>query len=136
MQLQPDRLPGPLGQAPRAEQPPARLLERVVVALLHGAGVLGTHLLAQGVQHRLQRGGAPGGQVPGDPPGAAEGGVELQAAVQEPVIAVLIGAGYPAPDLLRQLRQAGQVRAAGRRGQQDRVRIRRGPRPAGRRSSR
>ncbi len=32
-----------------------------------GAGVLGAHLLAQGVQHRLQRGGAPGGQVPGEP---------------------------------------------------------------------
>ncbi len=115
MQLQLDRLPGPLRQAPRGEQPPAGFLQRVVPALRHGADVLGPDLLPQRLQHRRQRRRTAGGQVPGDPARAAEGGLQPQPAIREPVITVPVRPGDAAADLLRQLAQSRQVRAGGRR---------------------
>ncbi len=83
-----------------------------------------------------KRRGAAGGQVGGEPAGTAEGGVQVQAAPQEPVIPVAVRPADPAADLLRQLTQPGQVRAAVSGGEQDHVRVIRGPRAGAGRSSR
>ena len=60
VELEADGLPGPVGQAAGGEQPQARLFQGVVVPLGPAAGVLRAGFPGQRVQHRLQRGGAPG----------------------------------------------------------------------------
>ena len=57
------RLPGPLGQEPRPDQPPARIVQGVVQPLALGPQILRPPPLAQRIQHRLQR-ARPGGRVP------------------------------------------------------------------------
>ena len=94
-----------------------------MVPLGPAAGVLRAGFPGQRVQHRLQRGGAPAGQLPVQLPGAAQGGAQPQRPVLEPVTGAGVGAGGAAADLLGQPGQAVQVRAAGRRGQQDHVRV-------------
>ena len=113
-------LPGPVGQEPGRGEPPAGFFQGVVVALGGGAGVFGACLLAQGVQDGAERGGALRGQVAPEFPGAAQGDIEPQAAVGEPV-GVAVRAGQVAAHLLGQGGQAGQVSAARRGGEQDRV---------------
>ena len=100
--------PARSGRHPDGDQPPARLLQRVVLALALGPQILRARPLAQRVQHRLQRRGALRGQVPVQLPGAAEGGVQPHPPVREPVIAVVVGPAQPAPHLLGQRAQVGQ----------------------------
>ena len=120
LQLDLGGLPGPGRDAPRRDQPPAGLLQRIVAALPHGPGVLGPGPLAQRLQHRRQRRGALRGQAAGQAPGTAERHIQVQRPAGEPVIpAVTVRAGGPAAHLLRQRGQISQVRAARRRGQQD-----------------
>ena len=59
-----DRLPGPLGQQARRDQPPHGLLERVVVPLLPGPVVFRPGRGGQRVQHLAHDRGALRGQVP------------------------------------------------------------------------
>ena len=116
-------LPGPLGQPPGGDQPPARLLEGVVLTLALAAQILRPGPLAQRVQHRAQRRRAAGGQVPVEAPGATEGGLQPHPPVREPVTVIVVGLGQPAPHLLRQRAQVGQ-RGPGRgRAEQDLVRV-------------
>ena len=77
-------------QLPRY-QPPAGFLDRVVAALGRGAGIFRPGLLPQRVQHHREGGGAGGGQVPLQPPGAAERGLQPQRAFLEPVLAACPG---------------------------------------------
>ena len=51
-------LPGAVGQQVRFDQPVQRLGQRVMLALLDAAVVFGAEVLAEGVEDRLQRGGA------------------------------------------------------------------------------
>ena len=74
VQLQLDGLPGPVRQAPRGQQAAECLLERVVVTLDPGAGVLRPGLFPQRLQHRGEGGGAAAGEVAVQPPGAAQRG--------------------------------------------------------------
>ena len=127
--------PARSGRVPAA-QPPAGLLQSVMLALRHRPDILGAHLLPQRIQHRLQRRGAAGRQVPGQPPRTAERRIQVQAPPQEPVITIAVRAADPAPDLLRQLTQPRQVRAALSGGEQDHVRIIDGPLRGAGRSSR
>ena len=78
---------GPVGHHLGADEQLAALLERVVEPLRRGAVVLRAALLAEGLQHRGDGGGALGGQVAGEAPGAVHGGVELQ----EPVLEAFAG---------------------------------------------
>ena len=114
-------LPGPVGQAAAGDQPAASLLQGVVVALPLGPGVLRPGLLAQGVQHGLHGFGAAGGQVAVEPPGPAQGGLQPELPVLEPVIPVAVGLGEPAAHLLGQPGQVGEFGAAGRGAEQDLV---------------
>ena len=57
------RLPGPVRHAARGDQLPARFFQPVMVALALSAGVFRAGLLAERVQHRVQRGGALRGQI-------------------------------------------------------------------------
>ena len=114
----------PAGDQLPADQPPAGFLDRVMAALGGGAGIFRPGLLPERVQHHAEGGGAAGGQVPLQPPGAAERGAQPHRPLLEPVLAgVRAGAGafehFPG--------QPGQVmliRAAQHRGQQDAVRVR------------
>jgi len=63
---------------PGAEQPVGGVLERVVIALQFGPGVLGAVLFPEGVEDGLDRGGGLGGQVRVKDAGAAEGGFQPQ----------------------------------------------------------
>src|SRR5260221_11492395 len=74
VELQLDGLPGPVRQAPRSQQAAECLLERVVVTLDPGAGVLRPGLLPQRLQHRGEGCGAAAGEVAVQPPGAAQRG--------------------------------------------------------------
>ena len=121
VQVEAGGLPGAVGQAPGREQPPARFFQGVVAALGLAAGVLGAGFLPQRVQDGVEGGGAPAGQVAVQLPGAAQGGGQPQGAVREPAVIVAVGAGGPAPDLLRQVGEGGQVGAVGGGGEQDHV---------------
>ena len=83
-------LPGAFGQQPGLDQPARRLGQGIVLALLDAAVVLRPQVLAEGVEDGLQRGGAPGGQVPADLPGAAQGGAEPQVPIIEPVLVLVV----------------------------------------------
>ena len=91
------------------------------MALPLGPGVFRPGFLAQSVQHGLHRFGAAGSQVAVESPGAAQGGLEPELPVLEPVIPVTVGLGEAAPHLLGQPGQVGQFGAAGRGGEQDLV---------------
>src|SRR5258706_2064960 len=114
VKLQLDGLPGPVRQAPRSQQAAECLLERVVVTLDPASGVLRPGFLAQRLQYRGEGYGAAAGEVAVQPPGPAQRGGEPQRPVLETVIWLPVRAGGPPPDLLRQLRQVRQVRAAPR----------------------
>ena len=115
--------PARSGRHAGGQQAAAGFFEGVVAALGGGAGVLGAGFLAEGVQDGLQGGGAPAGQVAVQFPGPAQRGGQPQRPVGEPAVAVAVRAGGPAPDLLGQVGQGGQVRAAGGGGEQDHVRV-------------
>ena len=66
-------------------------MQRIVVALVLGPGVLGSGRGGQGVQHGGDDGGALGGQIPGDDPGPAERGLRPDAAVLEIGQQVIVG---------------------------------------------
>ncbi len=123
MELDLGGLPGPVGNHPGRDQPPARLEQRIVVTLPDRAGVLGAGLLPQGVQDGPQRLGGVPGQVTVQAARAAEPGPQPDLPVLEPRLpAVIIGA-QAAADLGGQGLQVIQFRAAGGRGQQDQVRV-------------
>ena len=62
--------------------------------LRRGAVVFGAAFLPERLDHRGDRGGAFRGEVAGDPPGAVDGGVELQEAVLEAFAGrVVVGVG-------------------------------------------
>ena len=123
MQLDLGGLPGPIRHAPGRDQAPARLLERVMVALGLGADVFRALLLSEGIEDRLQRGGAPRGQVTPEPPGAPVVQVEPQRTVTESVVvAVSVRRRGPRPHLLRQPGQVHQRGPGRRRSKQDRIR--------------
>ena len=124
VQLDLRRLPGPVGDAARRDQLPARFLQPVMVTLAHGAGVLRAGLAAEHVQHRVQRGGALRGQVTFDPARAVQGPVQPQPPIREPATPVAVGRGAAAPHLLRQPGQVREFRAARRGGQQDLIGVR------------
>ena len=115
-----DRLPGPLRQQARRGQPPHRLGQRVVVPLPLGPVVVFPGRGGQRVQHRGHRGGAPGGQVPVQDPGAADRGGQLHLPVRELPARVLIGQVPAGPHvhLGEQARQVRQPQPAGEGGQQ------------------
>ena len=108
-----DRLPGPLRHQVRRGQPPHRLGQRVVVPLPLGPVVFLPGRGGQRVQHRRDRGGALGGQVPVHDPGAADRGGQLHLPVRELPPPVLIGQVPPGPDehLREQARQVAPAPA-------------------------
>ena len=115
-----DRLPGPLGQQPAGHQAAHRFLQAVVVALLPGPGVLGSHRRRQRLQHRGDHGGALGRQVAGDDARTLEGGLDTELAVLEVRLRVVLRVGEGAGVDLRG--QGGQVLPPGARlgrGDQD-----------------
>ncbi len=124
MQLELDGLAGPVREAPGGEQPAEGFFQGVVLAFGDGADVFGPGFLAQRFQDRGEAGGTAGGQVAAQAAGAAQGGGQPQTPAGEPVTGVAVRPGRAAADLLRQLRQAGQVRAAGRGGERARRRSR------------
>ena len=71
-----------------------------MVALVPGPGVLGAHRGGQGLQDRGDHGGAVGGQVAVDDPGAGEGGLDPDLPVLEPGLRVILALGQgPGVDL-------------------------------------
>ncbi len=120
-----DRLPGPLRQQARGDQPPHRFLQGVMAALRLAPGILRPGRGRQRVQHRGQNGGALRGEIPGQDPGALERGLQLHRPVAERLVLVLVfvlGEG-PGVDLPGQPGQVRHIRAARRRPEQDRVRV-------------
>lgn len=80
--------------------------------------------LPQSVQHRLQRGGALRGQAAIQLPRALERGVELNRPAREVLIPVVgVGTRTLAADLPGQRAKITQIRAAGRRAQQEHIRV-------------
>ncbi len=110
--------PARCGSILGADQPGAGFFQRVVAPLRERAGVLRPGRGGQGVQHRLDRGGAPGRQVPFQPPRPAESPGEADLPVLKPVIAVLVGRGVLAEQLPRNPGQVTQARPRGRRAEQ------------------
>ncbi len=115
-----DRLPGPLRQQARRDQPPHRVLQRVMVALAVGAVVVGAAGGGQRVQHRGQDRGALRAQIPGHHPGAAERGLQPDRPVLEPRPVFIRRAGLGV-HLRGQLGQVPQAQPARRGPDQDRV---------------
>ena len=104
-----DRLPGPLRQQIRGQQPAHRLGERVVVALRPGPQILAPGRCCQRVQHRLHHRRALWGQVAADDSGPVKGGLERDAPVQVPVVlAARVRPGGAVPDLRADRRQRPQ----------------------------
>ena len=89
-----------------------------MVALPDGAEVLGAAAFAEGLQDGGDGGGALGGQVAADPPGAVQGGVEEEVPVAEASPAgVLVGVGLlGAPGLVGGLGDELEVVEAGAGG--------------------
>ena len=104
-------LPGPVRHHPGRDQPPARLLQRVVVTLPDGAGVLGPRLLAQGIQDGLERLGAAPGQVTIQAARAAQGGPHPAPAGPRTPAPPPRPPAQPPPHLPRQRLQVRQLRA-------------------------
>ena len=86
-----DRLPGPLREQVRGDEPAHGLLQRIVIALLPRTGVLGPGRGGQGVQHRADHCGALRGQVPVENAGTLEGGHQPHRAVLQRTVRVVIG---------------------------------------------
>ncbi len=86
-----DRLPGALGQQVGGHEPPHGFGQRVVIPLLPGPVVLLPGWSAQRVQDLPDHLGAFGGQVSVDDPGPTERGGQLETAVLERGVRVLIG---------------------------------------------
>ena len=129
-----NRLPGPLRQQPGGDQPPHRLLQRVMAALRLAPGILRPGRGRQRIQHRAHDRGALRGQVPGQHPGAPERGLQPHGPVLERlilaswpsllVLVLVLGPGQGAGvDLPGQPGQVRHIRAARRRPQQDRIRV-------------
>ena len=112
------------GQHPRIDQPPAGLLQRIMLTLEEAAGIFRPAAGPQRGQHRGHRGGGRAGQVPRKPPGPADRGFQPHRPVTKPVPAGIGGAAGPLDHLLRQRPQIRQPRPAASGGQQDRVRVR------------
>ena len=115
-----DRLPGPLGQQIRGQQPPHRLPQRVMIALRPGPQVPAARRGRQRIQHRLHHRRALRGQIPADHPGPLERRVKRHAPVQVPVVLILgVRRRGPVPDLRADRGQRPQVRPGpGRRHQE------------------
>ena len=113
-----------LSRRSSGDQPLAGFGQRVVLALRQAAGIFRPALGGQGVQHRGHRGGRGAGQVPPQPPGSADGGLQPHRPVIKPVRAGIGTGAGPLDHLLRQRGQIRQARAAPGGGQQDPVRIR------------
>ena len=121
MRPDPDRLAGPLGEQAAGDQAAHRVLERIVVALFAGPGVLGPGRGRQGLQHRGHHRRALRRQVPGDHACPVEGGLHPELAVLEAqlrVIVLLVRQG-PGVDLRSQGGQVVLVGPVPRRGHQD-----------------
>ncbi len=123
MELDLGGLPGPVGNEPGGDYPPARLLQSIVVTLPDRAGVFRAGFLAQGVQDRLDRLRAALGQVAVQPAGAAQGGPQPDLPVLEPGLAVTGVRAQALPHLRGQRAQVRQLRAARRGSEQDQVRV-------------
>ena len=117
------RLARPFRQAPRPGQPPAGVFEGVVQPLALGPLILRAAPLPQSIQHRRHRRGALRGQVRVQLPRALERRVQPQRPASEAVVAVGVGTGALPADLLGQLAQITKLGAAGRRAQQEHIRI-------------
>ena len=124
-----DRLPGPLRQQAGGQQPLHRLGQRVVVALRPGPQVPGPGRGRQGVQDGLDHGGALGGQVAAQDPGAVQGGVQEQRPVQAPGPGRRGPAGRSGTGSPRRSGQRPQVRPGPGRGDEDLLGLGRGTRP-------
>ena len=95
-----------------------------MLALRQGAGIFGAAPARQRVQHHGHGGGGGAGQVPGQPPGPADGGFQPhRAVIKGALVTVGCGAG-PLDHLLRQSGQIAELCPAVGGGQQDRVRVR------------
>ena len=105
------RLPGPFGEQPGRGQPAHGLLQRVVVPLLLGAGVLGAGRGGQGVQHSRDGFGTLGRQVTVQDTGALERRDQPHGPVVEYLVFVLVGGCGPGllVDLAVQLGQVLQA---------------------------
>jgi hypothetical protein len=100
-------------------------LQRVVIPLLMGPGILPAGRSRQRIQDRGDDSGALGGQVAGHDPGAFEGGLHGDGPVVEPVTGVVVGRGGPGVDLRGQLGRVPLVGAGP--GGRDQDLIRGGP---------
>jgi hypothetical protein len=106
-----DRLPGPLGQQIRSQQPSHRLRQRVVVALRPGAQVPAAGRGGQGVQHRLHHRRALRREVAVDDPGPLERCVKRHPAVQVLILLIVrVWRRGPVPDLRADRGERPQVR--------------------------
>ena len=115
-------LAGAVGQAVRRDEQAAGFFEGVVLTLPPRPQVLRARALAERVQHRRQRRSAGGGQVAAQGARAAERGLQAHRPVIKPVVgAVGVGLGGVAADLFGEAADVGQVHAAARGGEQDRV---------------
>ena len=121
MQQHLSRLPRTPRHHPGPDQPPARLLQRIMAALRTGAGILRPGLPAQRLQHRGQGGGTPRGQVSLGTASATEGDPQPEPPVPEPVLGRVDAAITAAPliHLPGQAAERGQARAAPGRRDQD-----------------
>jgi hypothetical protein len=109
----------------RPHKPLAGLGQRIMLPLRQGAGIFRPAPGRQRVQHHGHRGGGGAGQVPGQPPGPADGGLQPHRPVIKPVRAGIGTGAGPLDHLQGQSGQIRQARAAPGGGQQDPVRVRR-----------
>ena len=115
-----DRLPGPLREQARGQQPAHRLFQRVVVPLRPGPQVPAPRRGGQRVQHRLHHRGALRGQVPADDAGAVQRRLQRHAPVQVPAVLILrVRLRGPVPDLRADRGQRPQARPGPGRGHHD-----------------
>ena len=122
VELDLNRLPGPVRQARGGDQAAAGFCQRVMVPLRPGADVFRPGPLAEGVEDGLQRGRGLRGQVSIQPGIALEMRLQAQAALGEPVVAVVgVRPGAQGPDPLPREPDIGELRAAGRGVDEDLV---------------
>jgi hypothetical protein len=111
---------GPAGT--HGDQASASLLQRVVIALPLGPDVLRPGLLAEGIEHRLQRRSALGRQVTVELPRAPVAEVQPHRPVSEP-IAIAVWCRGALAHLLRQPGEVREIRATIGGSEQDHVRV-------------
>jgi hypothetical protein len=116
VQLDLGGLPGPVRQAPRTHQPPASLLQRIMITLTLRPHVLQANLLAQRLKHGPQSRGALRSKVARCPPGVLQRQIQPKPPVSKTVIAIGIRRSAPALHLLGQTSQVRKLRAASCRG--------------------